>query len=109
MWLSRSARPGYTDSPKVIAKKEPPDPDAVLNKVTTFIELAEAGAYIAGDPRVHHTERSKWRHTFRWLVAEPRNAPYLRPDDPQAKRADDLNGLLHLGRAAWPPREGPVG
>jgi hypothetical protein len=48
----------------------PPDPDAVLDKVTRFVELAEAGAYMAGDRRVHHTERSKWRHTFRGLVAD---------------------------------------
>ena len=33
------------DRPKVIAKKEPPDPDAVLARVTTFVELAEAGLY----------------------------------------------------------------
>ena len=51
-------------------KRELPDPDTVLDEVTTFVELAEAGAYMAGDRRVHHTERSKWRHTFRRLVAE---------------------------------------
>ena len=52
------------------SKKELPDPDAVLDEVTTFVELAKAGAYMAGDRRVHHTERSKWRHTFRRLVAD---------------------------------------
>lgn len=56
--------------PKVKSKKEPPNPETVLNKVTTFVELAQAGAYMGGDRRVHHTERSKWRHTFRGLVAE---------------------------------------
>jgi hypothetical protein len=30
--------------------------------VTTFVELAKDGAYMAGDRRVHHTERSRWRH-----------------------------------------------
>ena len=73
------------DRPKVIAKKEPPDPDAVLARVTTFVELAKAGAYrpvTAGD----HTERSKWRHTFRGLVADALAA--LEADNPApAQRA----------------------
>jgi hypothetical protein len=74
------------EQPKVSPKKEPPDPDAVLNEVTTFVELAEAGAYMAGDRRVHHTERSKWRHTFRRLVADALAA--LQADDPApAQRA----------------------
>ncbi len=58
------------DQPKVKPKKELPDPDDVLAEVTTFIELAKDGAYMAGDRRVHHTERSKWRYTFRRLVAD---------------------------------------
>lgn len=58
------------DQPKVTPKKEPPDPDGVLAEVTTFAELARDGAYMAGDRRVHHTERSKWRYTFRRLVAD---------------------------------------
>ena len=37
----------------------------MLDEVTTFVELAMDGAYIAGDRRVHRTERSKWRLTFR--------------------------------------------
>ncbi len=72
--------------PKISPKNEPPDPDAVLNRVTTFVELAKAGAYMAGDRRVHHTERSKWRHTFRGLVADALAA--LHADDPApAQRA----------------------
>jgi hypothetical protein len=58
------------EQPKISAKKELPDSDAVLKRVTTFVELAKDGAYMAGDRRVHHTERSKWRHTFRGLVAD---------------------------------------
>ena len=72
--------------PTISPKKEPPDPDAVLDEVTTFVELAEAGAYMAGDRRVHHTERSKWRHTFRGLAADALAA--LNADDPRpAQRA----------------------
>ena len=58
------------DRPKVKPKKELPDPAGVLDDVTTFVELAKDGAYMAGDRRVHHTERSRWRHTFRRLAAD---------------------------------------
>jgi hypothetical protein len=58
------------DQPKVQPRKNPPDPINVLGEVTTFVELARDGAYMAGDRRVHHTERSKWRHTFRRLIAD---------------------------------------
>ena len=74
------------ERPKISPKNEQPDPDAVLKRVTTFVELAEAGAYMAGDRRVHHTERSKWRLTFRGLVADALAA--LDADDPTpAQRA----------------------
>jgi hypothetical protein len=58
------------DQPKVKPKKELPDPVGILDEVTTFAELAKDGAYMAGDRRVHHTERSKWRYTFRRLGAD---------------------------------------
>jgi len=58
------------DQPKVKPEKEVPDPAGVLGEVTTFVELAKDGAYMAGDRRVHHTERSRWRHTFRRLAAD---------------------------------------
>jgi hypothetical protein len=58
------------DQPKVKPKKELPDPVEVLDEVTAFVELAKDGAYMAGDRRVRHTERSKWRHTFRRLTAD---------------------------------------
>ena len=50
---------------KVKPRKEVPDPATVLDEVTTFVKLAMDGAYMAGDRRVHRTERSKWRLTFR--------------------------------------------
>jgi hypothetical protein len=58
------------DQPKVKPKRELPDPIDVLAEMTTFVELAKDGAYMAGDRRVHHTERSRWRYTFRRLAAE---------------------------------------
>jgi hypothetical protein len=58
------------EQPKVKPKKELPDPDTVLDEVTTFVKLAKDGAHMAGDRRVHHTEWSKWRLTFRRLVSD---------------------------------------
>src|SRR5262249_32291896 len=68
------------EQPKVKPKKERPDPDTVLNEVTTFVKLAKDGAYMAGDRRVHHTERSKWRVTFRRLAGDALAA--LQADNP---------------------------
>ena len=68
------------EQPKVKPKKGLPDPDAVLDEVTTFVKLAKDGAYMAGDRRVHHTERSKWRLTFRRLVSDALAA--LQADNP---------------------------
>jgi hypothetical protein len=58
------------EQPKVKRKKELPDPDTALDEVTTFVMLARDGAYMAGDRRVHHTERSRWRLRFRRLVGD---------------------------------------
>jgi hypothetical protein len=58
------------DRPKIKPKREAPDPDAVLPEVLAFVALARDGAYMAGDRRVHHTERSRWRLTFRRLADE---------------------------------------
>ena len=65
-------------------KKELPDPGTVLDEVTTFVNLAKDGAYMAGDRRVHHTERSKWRLTFRRLVGDALAA--LQADNPGPAR-----------------------
>jgi hypothetical protein len=61
--------------------KVPPDPDTVLDEVRTFVALAKDGAYMAGDRRVHHTERSRWRLTFRRLAGDALAA--LQADDPE--------------------------
>jgi hypothetical protein len=68
------------DQPKVKPQKEVPAPDTVLNEVAAFVKLARDGAYMAGDRRVHHTERSKWRLTFRRLAGEALTA--LQADNP---------------------------
>jgi hypothetical protein len=68
------------EQPKVQSRKELPDPDTVLSEVTAFTQLAKDGAYMYGDRRVHHTERSKWRLTFRRLVGDALAA--LQADDP---------------------------
>lgn len=59
-----------SDQPKAKPRKELPAPDTVLDEVTTFVKLARDGAYMAGDRRVHRTERSGWRLTFRRLVGD---------------------------------------
>ena len=66
--------------PKVKPKQGRPDPAVALHEVMTFVQLAKGGSYMAGDRRVHHTERSKWRVTFRRLVDGALAA--LQADDP---------------------------
>jgi hypothetical protein len=69
-----------SDQPKVKPRKELPAPDTVLDEVTAFVKLAKDGAYMAGDRRVHRTERSRWRLTFRRLAGDALAA--LQADDP---------------------------
>ncbi len=71
-----------SEQPKVRPKNEPPDPGTVLAEVTSFVSLARSGAYMAGDRRVHHTERSRWRITFRRLA--DRALAALQADEPGA-------------------------
>jgi hypothetical protein len=61
------------------AAAEPADPDWVLYEVREFVELARAGAYIAGDRRVSPKERTRWRVTFRRLAVDAQSA--LRAED----------------------------
>ena len=72
---------------------EVPDPGLVLADVTSFVELARSGAYMAGDRRVSRNERSKWRLTFRRLVSEAMAAMAARESGP-AEQA--LAGLIDL-------------
>jgi hypothetical protein len=68
------------EQPKMRPGKELPDPGTVLDEVTTFATLAKDGAYMGGDRRVHHAERSRWWLTFRRLVGDAPAA--LHADDP---------------------------
>jgi hypothetical protein len=81
------------EHPKVKPNRELPDPDTVLDEVTTFVQLAKDGAYMAGDRRVHHTERSRWRLMFRRLAGDALAA--LQADDagPAQQAVAEMAGL----------------
>ena len=64
--------PGAQDAPIAV------DPGVVLAQVEDFVALARAGAYLAGNRRVSPKERTRWRFTFRHLVADARQS--LRAD-----------------------------
>jgi hypothetical protein len=59
--------------------KAPVDPETVRYEVDDFVSLARSGAYLGGDRRVSPRERSRWRFTFKRLVAEAQDA--LRAED----------------------------
>jgi hypothetical protein len=61
------------------AAAESAGPGFVLDEVREFVELARAGAYLGGDPRVPPNERARWRMTFRRLAADAESA--LRAED----------------------------
>lgn len=71
------------DPEPVVARRrgapEPPDAGAVLAEAREFVALARKGAYLAGDRRVSPRERSRWRFTFKRMVADAQDA--LRGDD----------------------------
>src|SRR6266496_4393586 len=62
--------------------KEPADPQQLLDEVADFVALARSGAYLAGDRRVSPKERTRWRLTFKRLVAAAQDG--LRAPDPSA-------------------------
>jgi hypothetical protein len=77
---------GELDPPERERRKKeaaaPPDPEVVLMEVKDFVELAESGAYIAGDRRVSRSERTKWRVTFRRLATEAQSALHAENSSP---------------------------
>jgi hypothetical protein len=78
---------GAQDAPTAV------DPGAVLAQVEDFVALARAGAYLAGNRRVSPKERTRWRFTFRRMVAESRQA--LRADG-AATGAAAMTALIDL-------------
>jgi hypothetical protein len=98
------------DQPKVKAKMGVPAPDAVLNEVLAFVKLARDGAYMAGDRRVHRTERSQWRVTFRRLAGEALAA--LQADNPgpaQQAVAEIVDLACETGTYDYFHSDDPVG
>src|ERR1044071_6389656 len=84
-------------TPQAILVKSRPadtiDPREVLAQVRQFVELARAGAYIAGGRRGRPQERTQWRFTFKRLVTQAREA--LRAPD-IAAGATALETLIDL-------------
>ena len=68
-------------------------PQTVLAEVREFVSLARSGAYMAGDRRVHRTERSRWRLTFRRLFAASRQALHAQDIAPGATALASLIDL----------------
>ena len=79
--------PGAQDAPTAV------DPGAVLAQVKDFVTLARSGAYLAGSRRVTPKERTRWRFTFRRLVADARQA--LRTEE-TALGASAMTALIDL-------------
>ncbi len=50
--------------------EDPIDPEAMLDEVRRFVELARCGAYLGRDRRVSPRERTRWRFTFQRLLKE---------------------------------------
>ncbi len=74
----------------------PVDPETVRWEVDEFVSLARSGAYLAGDRRVSPRERTRWRFTFKRLVAEAQEA--LRAED-AGPGAHALEQLIDLACA----------
>jgi len=64
------------------AAKSTVDLETVRSEVDTFVSLARAGAYLAGDRRVSPRERTRWRFTFKRLAADAQQA--LRAEEPRS-------------------------
>jgi hypothetical protein len=73
--------------------KEPADPQQLLAQVGDFVALARSGAYMAGDRRVSPRERTRWRLTFKRLVAAAQDG--LRAQD-GAAAATAMEQLIDL-------------
>ncbi|WP_433352000.1 hypothetical protein ACQP25_03250 [Microtetraspora malaysiensis] len=61
-------------NPAAKSAKQTVDARLVLDDVHRFVELARAGAYMAGDRRVSPKERTRWRFTFTRLTEDAKKA-----------------------------------
>lgn len=73
--------------------KPPADPETVRWEVDDFVSLARSGAYLGGNRQVSPRERTRWRFTFKRLVAEAQDA--LRAED-AGPAASALEQLIDL-------------
>ncbi|MEV7969274.1 hypothetical protein AB0O34_25290 [Sphaerisporangium sp. NPDC088356] len=60
--------------PSAKSAKQTVDAQSVLDDARRFVELARAGAYMAGDRRVSPKERTRWRFTFTRLTEDAKTA-----------------------------------
>lgn len=74
-------------------KAAPPSATEVRREVVEFAALARSGAYLAGDRRVSPKERTRWRFTFRRLVADAQAALAGDDIDPAAAAVEVLIDL----------------
>jgi hypothetical protein len=90
------------------AAAAPLDPELVLMEVRDFVELAESGAYIAGDRRVSRTERTKWRVTFRRLATEAQSALHATDSGPAEEAKELMIDLVSPRRRCGTPSRTPA-
>ncbi len=77
-------------------------------EVRDFVELAESGAYIAGDRRVSRTERTKWRVTFRRLATEAQSALHATDSGPAEEAKELMIDLVSPRRRCGTPSRTPA-
>jgi hypothetical protein len=85
---------------------EPADPARVREEAEDFVALARAGVYIAGSRRVSPKERSRWRFTFKRLLAEARDT--LRATDLDPGVAAMTHSSTWRARCATGSTSGPT-
>jgi len=90
------------------AAAAPLDPELMLMEVRDFVELAESGAYIAGDRRVSRTERTKWRVTFRRLATEAQSALHATDSGPAEEAKELMIDLVSPRRRCGTPSRTPA-
>lgn len=78
---------------------EPVESHWVFGEVREFVALARSGAYIGGDRRVSPRERTRWRFTFRRLIADAQEALHSEDFGSAATAVEELIDLACATRA----------